>query len=1005
MSAPRRILLVDDDLDYRTQVIRELTRAFPTVEINEIEDAKGFAEAVKTSDFDLVITEYRLKWSDGLKILRAIKDRHTECPIIMLTATGSEEIALEAMKAGLDDYIIKSPNHFTSLTVAARLAMEHPRKHRRAKGSSTAQQEILQMIFDHIPVMIAFIGEDGRLKLVNREWNRRLGWSPDEIERQDFEIFAECCPDPEDRQRIRDFIFSGEGKWADFKTRAIDGRVIDTSWATVRLSDGTSVGIGQDITARKRVEQDLQRNLQRIAIQAEITAAISSTLNLRDVLDLLSEKINLLLPYSATSIRLVDKKTGNLEPAACRNFDEEEWKALYSKQGGHGLSRITHQTKKPVVVDNVQTDPRTVHPDFFVKNGLVALLSMPLIARGEAIGVINYHTKYEHNFTREEVEFLGAISGQAAIAIQNAQLHDQIAQQALALERSNKELKIRTHQQAIVSHLGDLALRDTDVTSLFDEATALICQTLHVEFCSVLELLPHGKTFLLRAGVGWKAGHVEQATVEAETNSPAGFALVSASPVIFENLREETRFTRPASLLDREIDSGICVAIQGREMAFGVLGAYTARPRAFSADDIHFIQSITNVLAAAVEHERAQEAIRFQRQRENILHDINRTMTSTLDLKTVLDGLLEKIDLLLPYSAVTLRLLNKSTGELEPMACRNMDAEEWKNLKGNLRLARSVLDSRKPLSVLNIQKDRRMAFPDHLRKHGLISSLGVPLIARNETLGVFSLYTTQEHIFSSEEIDFVISVASQAAIAIYNSRLYEEVFDTRERLQALSRRLVEVQETERRRVARELHDEIGQALTGLKLSLEMVGRLPIEEAKTKLGEAQALVNEIMERVRGLSLELRPSMLDDLGLLPTLLWHFGRYTAQTNVEVEFKHRGLDGQRFSPEVEISAYRIIQEALTNVARHARVRRVTVGTRSDQRTLLIKIEDEGAGFDSKIALTAGKSSGLTGMRERASLLGGTLTLQSSLGGGTHLMAELPVDTNSRRNQKAVRR
>jgi len=213
-----------------------------------------------------------------------------------------------------------------------------------------------------------------------------------------------------------------------------------------------------------------------------------------------------------------------------------------------------------------------------------------------------------------------------------------------------------------------------------------------------------------------------------------------------------------------------------------------------------------------------------------------------------------------------------------------------------------------------------------------------------------------------------------------------------DRLKFLSRRLMEVQEAERRNIARELHDEIGQILTGLKLTLEMGARLPSDEVGASLMQAQGLVNGLMARARKLSLDLRPAMLDDLGLLPTLLWHIEHYTAQTRVRVGFKNSGLEGRRFAPEVETAAYRIVQEALTNVARHAEVNEATVRVWTDQRTLTIEIEDAGKGFDHAALAVGSETSGLAGMRERAILLGGQLTVESRPLAGTRLTAELRI-------------
>jgi PAS domain S-box-containing protein len=213
-----------------------------------------------------------------------------------------------------------------------------------------------------------------------------------------------------------------------------------------------------------------------------------------------------------------------------------------------------------------------------------------------------------------------------------------------------------------------------------------------------------------------------------------------------------------------------------------------------------------------------------------------------------------------------------------------------------------------------------------------------------------------------------------------------------ERLKFLSRRLMEVQETERRNIARELHDEIGQVLTGLKLTLELGTRLPPEEVGSSLNQARVLVNELMARARKMSLDLRPAMLDDLGLLPALLWHIEHYTAQTHVRVDFKHSGLEGTRFAPEVETASYRIVQEALTNVARHANVPEAAVRIWTHQQTLSIEVEDSGRGFDPESVLAASDTSGFAGMRERAMLLGGQLTAQSRVGCGTRLIAELNI-------------
>jgi signal transduction histidine kinase len=290
-----------------------------------------------------------------------------------------------------------------------------------------------------------------------------------------------------------------------------------------------------------------------------------------------------------------------------------------------------------------------------------------------------------------------------------------------------------------------------------------------------------------------------------------------------------------------------------------------------------------------------------------------------------------------------------------------------------------------------VTRDPRFINQAWAEAEGLISSLFLALLHGDHVTGGLAISTRSPHDFTDDEVSLLQSFAAQAAIAIENARLFEEVRAGRERLEALSRRLVEVQEAERRSVSRELHDEIGQLLTGLKLVLEMGSRGRTEAMKAQLKEAQVLVSDLMERVRDLSLNLRPAMLDDLGLLPALLWHVERYSVQTHVQVDFQHSGLE-RRLAPEIETAVYRIVQEALTNVARHAGVQEAAVRLWADQQTLGVQIQDRGPGFDPEAVLSGMASSGLMGMRERALLLGGRFTVESSPGEGTRVQAELPI-------------
>ncbi|MBE0480144.1 MAG: hypothetical protein IBX68_04110 [Dehalococcoidia bacterium] len=228
-----------------------------------------------------------------------------------------------------------------------------------------------------------------------------------------------------------------------------------------------------------------------------------------------------------------------------------------------------------------------------------------------------------------------------------------------------------------------------------------------------------------------------------------------------------------------------------------------------------------------------------------------------------------------------------------------------------------------------------------------------------------------------------------ASLAADMSLMVDQLTEREHKLRTLSHRLVEIQEEERRSIARELHDQTSQSLALIKIYLDRAATAHDSEIRSWLGEARETVSEVIDQVRTLSLDLRPAMLDDLGLLQALNWHFQRYTSRTNVRVDFSSSGVDSN-VPPELRTAAFRIIQEALSNVARHARVDSVAVRVWVKNSVLKITVKDAGIGFDPMHVPST--SAGLSGMRERVDILNGSLNIESEPGGGTCLTVGLPM-------------
>jgi len=243
------------------------------------------------------------------------------------------------------------------------------------------------------------------------------------------------------------------------------------------------------------------------------------------------------------------------------------------------------------------------------------------------------------------------------------------------------------------------------------------------------------------------------------------------------DVREEPRWLNKhlASALDLVSFAGVPIVMGDRVL--GVLTIMTDRVREFSREEKDLANVFADQAAVTIENARLFEETRRNLERVRALREIDQAITSTLDLCTVLEVLLEKIDLLLPYSTVTIRLFNKESGLLEPVDCRNLNEAEWKTeeWRGGRCIPNVVFETKSPVIIHNVQTDPRCRDIGFFRRHGLVSYLGVPLIVKDEILGVVSFYTKKEHEFSNEEVEFLSTFAGQVAVAIHNAQLYQEL--------------------------------------------------------------------------------------------------------------------------------------------------------------------------------------------------------------------------------------
>jgi two-component system, NarL family, sensor histidine kinase DevS len=401
----------------------------------------------------------------------------------------------------------------------------------------------------------------------------------------------------------------------------------------------------------------------------------------------------------------------------------------------------------------------------------------------------------------------------------------------------------------------------------------------------------------------------------------------------------------------------------------------------FDDEDEATVVLLAGQAAVAIENARLYEtATRWAAQLES-LNEVMNALVTEFDLDTLLGLVAENLRELVDARLVAIALPQGESLRLAAVAGEGSEDYAGLELSARSKTMR-VMGRRRSERVDSVLDDPEVE-QEAARRLGARSALYVPLLVRDEAIGVIAVHdkTGPDPRFTDADLRIAEIFAARAAVAV----------ELRQRVarNALER-VLSAQEDERRRLARELHDETGQALTSILLGLR-----GLEEAKdpealgAALEEVRDLVRSTLQDVRRLAVELRPKALDDFGLVPAVERLTESFAEQTRIDVEFVHNVPDG-RLPPEVETALYRIVQESLTNVVKHARAGHVSIVLTSKAGSVSILVEDDGVGFEPSRA--RGDGLGLIGMRERIGLLGGRVTVESRPGAGTTFVAEVPV-------------
>ena len=596
---------------------------------------------------------------------------------------------------------------------------------------------------------------------------------------------------------------------------------------------------------------------------------------------------------------------------------------------------------------------------------------------------------------------------------------------AQSRQRAEKALERRARQLEIASQVGRKVTAILDADALLAEVVRLIQKQFGYYQVNLFLADQNTNEIVLQEC----SGHADEALkasglhLRIGEESMTGAAVLLAQPMLSNNVALEPRYYLHELL--PETRSEIAIPLRVGDAVVGVLDIQSAHLDAFQDDDVMTLQIIGDQVAIAIRNANLFRETRRQFEVMRGLHQISLELTAQLDSDTVLATILEQAVAILDVQDSSLAIYNDQTGLIDIIAVHNASPEfQGIALRVGEGAVGKALESQKPL-IVNDYKNwpgRSPAFQNS-RYDAIVS---VPLRWEGNVFGTLSVVDQGERrSFTEDDVQLLSLFADLASIALKNAELYEQVVQLSQHLeqqveqrtdqlvkaqkalahkaQQLRRLLavtVHIQEEERARIAQDLHDGSNQLITGtlyeIQAAQEGLRNRRLETALTQLESAKKLLREIVAENRRIIFGLRPPILDSQGLVPALKWYVETFQQHSPISCSVQVFGQPA-RLSPHSEIAVYRIVQEALNNVAAHAQAETVCIRAKFEDEWLHLAIKDDGLGFDPEnVGATESGQMGLVGMRERAQSIGGRIEVESVPAQGSKVMLSVPFVAGS---------
>jgi signal transduction histidine kinase len=766
----------------------------------------------------------------------------------------------------------------------------------------------------------------------------------------------------------------------------------------------------------------------------DLVAAVNSERSLDDILDEVLVKASAVLGSNGGAVYLRDRDDPNrLSVRACRDLPPEA--SVTRARVGYPIMGLAVSSQQPVVVidfPTVLTRPRAdsvkeqvVQREAWLevvrpgpasamdatqtsRNQLVAsqfrsILAMPLATSRESFGTLALYYTAAQSPTTAGIHLLSAFASHAALAIENAQLQRQAAQR---LAENDRRRRVAEGMRELVAVLN--SSRSTD--EILDFAMSQAGKLLDAEACALYIVDPADpQALVIRAMHGFGEAAPESripmrvppvglvATRHRVISCVDLLAALDREPVesVDEQLEErgshvELMRPGPASRDMPELPARyrrtagrfratLSLPLAGKGEPTGVISLYYPEPRTFGDEDVELASSFAGQVATALETARLRAETEQRTRDVEALYRADDLLHRSLNLEDVLGALIDVSMDILQADKASVMVWDEQHEHLVPGALRGFSPESGARMSyaPGQGITGRVAESGKSILVEDTRADERVA-RKIVDPEGIISVAHVPIMMDGEVFGVFSVGYTWQRRFTASDERLLMALAGKAALAIENARLYGRA----QHAAALE---------ERQRLARELHDAVTQTLFSASLIAEVLPQLmarDAEEGQRRASELRQLTRGALAEMRNLLLELRPGALTEVGLGDLLSQLVDATASRSHATVRLELSGRAG-RLPSDVQIALYRLVQESLANVVKHARATSARVSLHADAEQVRICIEDDGRGFDTSIALPG--HLGLAVMRERATAIGAKFEVESRPGEGSRVTIAWP--------------